>query len=390
MPDLQSPQRLWTRDFVLICVINLVIFTAFLMLLPTLPVYVERLGGQESMVGMITGIFTVAAVAVRPWVGFELDRRGRKGVFLAGLAVFVAVAAAYQFTSTILWLVILRVIHGVGWGGSTTASGTIAADIIPPFRRGEGMGYYGLFNNLAMALAPAFGLFLISRFGFSELFTTSSLLALLALLLAAAMRMPPLPKEGGARPALFETSSLPPALIMFFITFTWGGVISFLSLYAMEKGIANIGIYFTIYAVVLMVVRPISGAISDRHGPAPVVVPGLIFISLAMLFLAEAQNLWWFVLATVLNGLGFGATQPTLQALTINLAPPTRRGAANATFFSAFDLGIGAGAILLGIVSQLAGFSYMYLIAALSGPAGLLVFYGQNRRKNIPAQQELQ
>lgn len=251
------------------------------------------------------------------------------------------------------------------------------------------MGYYGLFNNLAMALAPALGLLLINRFGFGELFTTSSLLALLALLLAAVMRVPPAPKGGSAQPALLETSSLPPAVIMFFITFTWGGVVSFLALYAMEIGIANIGIYFTIYALVLMVVRPVSGAISDRQGPAPVVVPGLIFISLAMLALAWAQNLWWFVLAAVLNGLGFGATQPTLQALTINLAPPTRRGAANATFFSAFDLGIGAGAILLGVVSQFVGFSHMYLIAALSGPAGLLVFYRQNRRKNIPVQQEL-
>ncbi|TDA69439.1 MAG: MFS transporter [Clostridia bacterium] len=389
MSELESPQRLWTRDFVLICVVNFVIFMAFQMLMPTLPVYVGKLGGRESMIGMITGIFTVAAVAVRPWLGLELDRRGRKGIFLTGLAVFVAVAASYQFAGAILWLVLLRVIHGIGWGGSTTAAGTIAADLIPASRRGEGMGYYGLFNNLAMALAPALGLFLINRFGFGELFTTSSLLALLALLLAAAMRVPPAPRGGDAKPALFETRALPPALIMFFITFTWGGVVSFLSLYALEKGIANIGIYFTIYALVLMVVRPVSGVIADRQGPAPVVVPGLILISLAMLVLAGAQNIWWFVLAAVLNGLGFGATQPILQALTINLAPPTRRGAANATFFSAFDLGIGAGSILLGVISQLVGFNRMYLLAALSGPAGLLVFFSQYRRKNMPVQQEL-
>lgn len=375
----EGKSSLWTRDFILICAANFFVFTAFQMLMPTLPHYVGVLGGSEGIIGLVTGIFTISAVAIRPWLGLEIDRRGRRGIYLAGLLVFVIIVAGYQWAGSILALLLLRVLHGIGWGGSTTAGGTIAADLIPPSRRGEGMGYYGLFSNLAMAVAPALGLAIMRAAGFPHLFTTSALLAVIALLLVLVTHIPPAPPStaGGVKPALFEPTALVPGLVMFFVTVTWGGIVSFLSLYAESKGILNIGIYFTVYAVVLMAVRPLAGAWADRRGAAVVIIPGLICVTAAMAILAAASSLSWLLAAAVINGLGFGATQPTLQALTIERAPLTRRGAANATFFSAFDLGIGAGSVSLGLVAGRWGYAWMYTVAAFCSLVGLIVFLAQ-------------
>jgi len=372
---------LWTRDFVLICIVNFIIFAAFQLLMPVLPQYAVALGGDERMSGYVVGVFTVSAVLFRPWLGLELDRRGRKSIFLLGLSIFVIAVLGYSLVPTLALLMVLRLVHGLGWGGSTTAAGAIVADLVPSRRRGEGMGYYGMFSNLAMAVGPALGLTLIAKAGFDATFYLSAFLALIALGLALMLKVPPAPPaEEGQKPALFEPSSFQPGLVMFFVTITWGGVVAFLAQYGASLGITNMGIYFTVYAVVLMAVRPLAGVFSDRRGPAIVVIPGLIAVTLAMLVISYARTMPLFILAAVLNGLGFGAVQPVMQALTVTKAPPSRRGAANATFFSAFDLGIGLGATLLGNVAHWFSFAVMYRVAALAGVFGLVIFLVDLRR----------
>ncbi|MBC7325845.1 MAG: MFS transporter, partial [Moorella sp. (in: Bacteria)] len=163
---------------------------------------------------------------------------------------------------------------------------------------------------------------------------------------------------------------------------TYGGVVTFLTLYAAECGIANIGLFFTFYAAALMLIRPLAGMVADRRGPGPVLVPGLLAATLAILLLALARNLPVFLVAAVLYGLGFGAAQPTLQAMAVADVAPNRRGAANGTFFSAFDLGIGLGSTLLGAIARGTGFAGMYAVASLFGLAGLFVFlFGEKGRK---------
>lgn len=369
------PGRLWTRDFILICLTNLAIFTGFQLLMPALPLYLDKLGATAGMMGVVTGVFTISALLVRPWAGLQLDRQGRRGIYLAGLIIFVISVFLYNWATSLALLLVLRLVHGFGWGMSTTASGTIATDLIPPQRRGEGMGYFGLFGNLAMAVAPALGLWVARGLGFTVLFFTSTALALVGVLLASSIHYPPVQKAAdGVRPALFEASALRPSLIVFFVTITYGGVVTFIAKYAFDNGIANVGLYFTVYAVLLMASRPVAGLLFDRRGDLPVVLPGMVMLIAAMLVLAQARSLPLFLVAGALNGLGFGAVQPTLQALSVAQAPPQRRGAANGTFFSAFDLGIGIGSILLGAVAQAVGFSQMYMISAGVGVLGLLVY----------------
>lgn len=356
---------LWTRDFWLISLATFFIFTSFQMLMPTLPKYLQFLGAREGIVGLVAGLFSVSALLIRPFIGHELDRRGRRGIYLYGLGFFVLAVLAYRWAPGVWTVFAIRLFHGVAWGMVTTAAGTIVSDIVPPSRRGEGMGYYGMFANLAMAVAPASGLYVLYHYNYPPVFYGSAVLAAVALLLATRLRHNE-PRQDPPSPAapLYEPRALYPALIALLVTFNYGSVVTFLQLYAEQRGITNIGPFFTVYAVTLMSTRPFAGRLYDRLGPHSVIVPGLALIAVALLFLSQAQSLPVFLVAGILYGLGFGAAHPALQALTVTGVPPSRRGAANATFFSAFDLGIAAGALLLGLVAQVSGYPTMYLTAA--------------------------
>lgn len=382
--------RLWTKDFVLISLATFFIFMSFQMTMPTLPKYVQFLGAKESIVGLVTGVFTVSAVLIRPFVGRELDRRGRRGLYLQGLGLFIFSVLAYRWAPTAVVVLAIRFIHGLGWGAVTTAAGTIVTDLLPPARRGEGMGYYGMFSNLAMAVAPATGLFLLGRYNYPPVFFVAAAFAALAFLLATRLkRDEPLKGENLPAPALFEPRTLQPALVTFLIALSYGCLVTFLPLYAEHQGISNIGPFFTVYAVTLLVIRPLAGRLYDRYGPPTALVPGLALLIFALVLLSRAQTWAAFLLAGTFYGLGFGSAQPALQALTVADVPPSRRGAANATFFSAFDLGIGLGAIALGMVAQSIGYPGMFLAAAggvILALAAYLFFHVLSRgRKILPS-----
>ncbi|MDD3654396.1 MAG: MFS transporter [Desulfotomaculaceae bacterium] len=374
----EKQTSLWTRDFILICLANLTIFLGFQMLLPTLPVYVKFLGGDEAMTGLVIGVFTISAVLVRPFVGMALDVYGRKIIYLSGLLIFLLSSLAYNWAPTVLVLLAIRFIHGFGWGAASTAGGTIASDIIPKKRLGEGMGYYGLAATLSMAVAPAAGLYIINQYNFTWLFIVSASLGFITVLVGMAIKYHRVDGTG-QRGTLFEKSVFKPSAVMFLATTTYGSIVSFIALYADQKGIANIGIFFTVYAITLTLIRPIAGMLVDRRGFNVVVLPGIIFIVLSMAALSQAYNLWIFLLSGIIYGIGFGSVHPSMQALAVKYVAPNRRGAANATFFSAFDLGIGTGAILWGYVSKAVGYSQMYLLAAIPAALALVIYLLHNK-----------
>ncbi len=360
---------LWTANFVLIMVANFLVFVSFQMLLPTMPVYVQKLGATEDIVGFVIGIFTVTSVAIRPFAGRSIDSRGRRSVYFFGLATIVVSIVAYDLIPTVVMILLMRLIHGVGWGVATTASGTIATDMIPRARLGEGMGYYGLTTVVAMAVAPALGLQVMASLGFSALFYGSSAICVLGACCAQFIKYLPVEQRraGGTegRSALLEKRAFIPSILIFFINLSYGAIVTFIALYAARFEIHNIGIFFTVYALALFIARPLFGRLIDRKGFDIAIIPGTLCIGLAMLTLFAAQGLQYFIAAAFLYGIGGGAVAPSLQAMAVRDVPPQRRGAANGTFMSGFDLGIGTGAILCGIVAKLTGYSVMYLLTLL-------------------------
>lgn len=372
-------EPLWTKDFITICLANLAIFLGFQVIMPTIPLYVAELGGSESIVGLVIGVFTISAVIVRPLAGRALDTYGRKPLFLMGLAVMALTTLAYNWASTVVVLLALRLIHGVGWGAGTTASGTIAADVVPKSRLGEGMGYFGLASTLSMAVAPALGLYIVIHYNFTTLFYLATGLTVIALAISlglktANIQQPHQDEKVKGLAGMFEPKAYRPSLVIFFVTTTYGAMVSFIALYAAQRGIANIGIYFTVYAVVLSITRPVLGMVLDRKGYDIVVIPGLVLIALGVVILGLAQDLTMFLVAAVVYAAGFGAVHPSMQAMTVRNVPPHRRGAANGTFFSSFDLGIGIGSVIWGAVAQVLGYSTMYILASIPVGIALLVY----------------
>ncbi|RSK29139.1 MFS transporter [Bacillus sp. HMF5848] len=377
-------EKIWTRDFTIICISNFFIFLAFQMTLPTIPLFVEELGGNNQLIGVVVGIFTFSALLIRPFAGHALESKGRGFVYLIGIGTFVISVGSFGFAGGLAFLFLMRIVQGLGWGFSTTASGTIATDLIPPKRRGEGMGYYGLFGNVALALGPTLGLTLAGVLTFKQLFITCASLGIMALLLASRIRYKKI--EQVAVPTkrwdLYEKSAVPPSILLFFITVTFGGIASFLPLYTTQKGIDGIQWYFLLYALALMLTRTFTGKIYDKKGHRAVFPVGAFSILVSMLLLAWLPNSVVLYAGAILFGLGFGTIQPALQAWAVQSAPINRRGMANATFFSSFDLGVGVGAITFGQIAHWFGYSSIYIAAAFSVALSLALYFTAIGRKH--------
>ncbi|WP_160725718.1 MFS transporter [Bacillus sp. USDA818B3_A] len=371
-------EKIFTKDFVLICLANFFIFLGFQMTLPTIPLFVEELGGNDQLIGFVVGIFTFSALLLRPYAGNALETKGRGFVYLLGLAIFALSVGSFGFLTSIGLLFLMRVVQGVGWGFSTTASGTIASDLIPVTRRGEGMGYYGLSGNLALAFGPSLGLILTGVISFSSFFLICAGLGLVALILSSRItykKVEQKPVKEKGKLDLYEKGALKPSILMFFITVTFGGIAAFLPLFAADKHISGIQIYFLLYALALMITRTFAGQLYDRKGHQAVFIPGTLLILAAMILLAWLPNSLVLYVAAISYGLGFGMVQPALQAWSIEKVQVNRRGMATATFYSFFDLGVGIGAMAFGQISHLFGYSSIYRTSAVSIVISMLLYY---------------
>ncbi|WP_110933523.1 MFS transporter [Paenibacillus bouchesdurhonensis] len=366
-------ERLWTKSFIFMTVGTLLLFTGFYLLLPTLPLFIKELGGDEAQVGMVTGAFMLSAVIFRPIVGVLLDRFGRRPFIIWGLILFALAMYMYDWIGGIAVLIWIRIVHGMSWAVSTTALFTAATDMIPATRRGEGMGWFGTAMTLAMAIAPLFGIWVVQHLSYSALFLSAVGLSVAALLFTFGAKIPFQPQKRTTRIELFEKSVLPVTAAVFFLTIAYGGITTFVPLLASSVKV-NSGTFFLVYAVTLFLIRPIAGKLSDRHGEAFVIIPSLMITILALMVLSFSAGLFGMLTSAVLYGIGFGSAQPTLQAATIRLAHPERRGGANASLLTATDLGIGLGAIVLGWISQHTSYQVLFTVSAASVAFSLLLF----------------
>lgn len=379
--------RLFTPTFILICLATFAFFFAFYVLLPTIPLYAVILGSLESEIGLIVGAFSFSALILRPLAGRAIDSIGRRVVMLGGALVFFLAPLAYQWAWSTPTLLAGRLFHGMGMGLFTTAATAVVTDIAPLPRRGEAMGYFGMSANLAMAGAPAVGMAIVDRFSFPVLFAASAAVAGIAVGLSWWVE-----ETGTRRPAtasvmsldsLFSRRALFPAGIALALMLSYGAIVTFLPIHGRDVGMANPGLFFTVYAATLLVVRAKAGGLSDRVGRWRVIVPGMALVAAAMVVLGLSSSPAAILTVGVLYGLGFGAAQPALMALTADRVEAHERGRAMATFYAALELGIGSGAFLLGLIFARAGFLAMCLVAAAMALAGAWAC-GIGSRRSLP------
>ena len=362
----KSNPSFFKGDFALVFFTSLLMFTAFYFMLPTLPVFLTReLKIDEAQTGIILSVYTLAALLIRPFTGFFIDRYGRKFFYLPSLLLFAVLFLAYPFAGIFVIMLIVRFVHGAIWGVSTTTGSTLIVDIVPADRRGEGIGLYGLAMTFPMALGPFIGLQITRNNNYLLMFLCAAVLALFGFILALFIKYPVL-KTGRKTPFsfrnLFESTSLPVTFNLLLINISYGGLVSFVSLYGLKTGVGNTGLFFIVFASGIALARIYMGKIFDRHGPKALAIAGILLLVAGHLILGLILSLPGFLTAGFLLGIGSGIIFPTFQAMVNNLAPAHRRGAANSTLFSGLDLGIGLGMLLTGYLAHSIGLPETYLI----------------------------
>ena len=364
------------------------------LLFAVLPLFVvNELHGARSQVGLIMGAFAISAVLARPLSGRIVDLWSRKTALRIGSLIYWISPALYTLAASVPMMFALRFFHGIGIAIYTTAGSVFVADNAPPARRGEAMGYYGMAMNLAMSIGPALGIALIDHIGFHGLFWLASLLGLGSFVLVQFLHEPiRLHVHAGQtleRPALFSRVALFPGFVAMCMTMTFGTVVSFLPLFVQQHNLGNAGLFFVVYSVVVVLLRPLSGRLSDRFGRATIIIPGMFFLVLSMVVLAYSVSMFGLLSAAVLQGIGFGAVHPSIMALVVDRSTAHDRGPALATVMMAFDIGVGVSAIGFGQVLERTDFTTMYLCAAGIALAGALtvivVTFFQREKHSSPA-----
>jgi MFS family permease len=374
-----SEFSLLSRNFTFVCLSSFLYFGSFYLLLPTIPQFVADLGGTTSQIGVVVGIFTMSSVVLRPYFGKLADRYGRKKMMLFGSGLFALLFAIYSQVQEIVPLYLLRVFHGIAHGSYLAAVFAYVADLAPLKRRGEVMGVYGVANVVAMALFPAWGSMIIaSTHDFSRLFLFSTITAGAAFLTVFFVDEIK-PEENQKQTVSVWTVARQPAVLVASLTFftaatVYGAVITFLPVYAPKQGLANIGIFFTTYAIFTLISRVIAGKLSDRYGRRKVILPFLILLTIATFLLPFLQSLYLLVLIGACFGLGFGAFMPALNAFVVDSTLPHERASALAFFTAFMDVGITTGAVILGIVGEYWGYATMYGVGGIVVSLGFILF----------------
>lgn len=361
-------------------VINFFVFLNHLMILSTFPFYIEHLEGTEAIAGIAAAAFAFVAVVFRPFIGWVLDTGKRRIILVLGLIGMGMMPLGYMSVGFIVSALVCRMVHGFSLACANTASNTIASDLLPRSRFGEGMGYFGTSIALATAGAPALGLFLMNRWGFPALFVFSSVICFVSLVMLAAMKLPviEMKKVKFEVSSLFDANALPASVTLFVFLLTFGALENFLAKFAAEAGLPSGGVFFAVMALVLLIVRMTTGKTVDRYGEGLFIYTCNLAMFIALLLLAFVPNTVTYLLSAALVGYGFGGIAPALQAVAVFLAPPERRGAANSTYLCAYDLGFGFGAGIAGGLITAMGYSSMFALLSVANVASVLlyVFWG--------------
>ena len=391
--------KLWSKDFIALVMTNGLLFASFHFLLPTLPMYADHLGATGTEIGLIGGIFGFSAIFIRLFTDIGVRVLGKKNSLYAGLFLSILATMSYFIFDSIDAIILARVVHGFGFGLSTTFATAIAADVIPAARRGEGVGYLGLGSTAAMALAPALGLSMLLDLGPGVLFTFSAVMSLLAIgtakVCSETETVPALPVpavHSSVHNRLFEAGTGVPAVLTILFGAAYGSVNTFIAMLANETGIGHAGLFFVIGTLFIFISRPFGGRLFDRKGPFFVILPGSIFFIVALVLIFMAMSLPFLLLASVFYGLGGGLLLPALMTWMLNLVQADRRSAAGATFYNMLDIGTSSGLILLGSLAGSIGYAAMYRYVAVIMVVFVLFFLLQNhfhRRNQVQEPEEI-
>ena len=391
---METRERLWNRNYLRVMTANFALFFAFYLLTPLLPLYlVERFDATKDVVGLVLSGYTLTALLARPFSGFLVDSFPRKRVLMVCYALFFIFFGGYLGASSLLLFTIVRTLHGAPFGALTVANSTMAIDVLPSSRRNEGIGYYGLSNNLAMAIAPTVAIYLYKATdNFELLFWLALLIAGLGMAVDAGVKNEQSKPHAPARPKgekvrwvsmdrFFLLRGWLLAVNMVFFGFCFGVMSNYLAIYSKEvMGITGgTGTWFLLLSLGLVCSR-LQGAKALREGKLVMnASEGVIISSVAYLVFVLFPNSFGYYASAVMLGLGNGHMWPAFQNMIISMAHHNERGTANSTLLISWDVGIGVGVLAGGFVAELIGYKAAFWMVAVAQLAGMAIFLLRTR-----------
>ena len=392
--------KLVTSSYCFILAANFMLYFGFWLLIPVLPFYLsEVFSAGNSTIGIILSCYTVAALCIRPFSGYFLDSFARKPLYLMAYFIFMTMFAGYIIAGSLTLFIMFRIIQGVSFGMVTVGGNTVVIDIMPSSRRGEGLGYYGLSNNIAMAVGPMSGLFLHDAgMSFTTIFCCSLGSCMAGFVCASLVKTPykpPVRREPISLDRFILLKGIPAGISLLLLSIPYGMTTNYVAMYAKQIGInATTGFFFTFMAIGMAISRIFSGKIVDRGKITQVISAGLYLVVFSFFLLSACVYLisWNNMVCTIVFfsvalflGVGFGIMFPAYNTLFVNLAPNSQRGTATSTYLTSWDVGIGIGMLTGGYIAEVSTFDKAYLFGACLTIVSMLYFNGKvapNYHKN--------
>ena len=382
-PETVASDRLWNRSFIFCVLNNLFLFTYYFAFLTILPVYIMKsLGGSVKEAGLALTVFLMSSIAIRPFSGLIIQKLGAKLSFRGSELLFVLFAFSYLFADQLWILLLVRFIHGIWFSVLTTVAVPVANEFIPEHRKGEGTGYYVMSTNLAVVFGPLIALTVLQYSDFMTLFQVLTAIICVGFIFCLMIPMKKTQTVSTKKPLakdelstqknafelhdILELKVVPIGLVALLTAFAYSSIMSFIAAYAESKQlIAYVSLFFIIFAISMIVVRPWVGKWFDRKGANSVIYPSFVFFAMGLVIISVMSNQWVLWLAAVFIGIGYGSLFPCFQTIAIQSVPKERMGHAIATFFTLFDFGMAMGSVIIGVLIAQFDYSPTYLFCAL-------------------------
>ncbi|MQW92530.1 MFS transporter [Acinetobacter wanghuae] len=397
----QQP-ALWTRNFILVSLMNFQLVLVFYLLVVVIVGYVvAELHASTAQAGLVSGLFIVGTLIGRLLVGKFLNRFGRKTTLIVGLSGFLIFSGLYFIHMSVGALLFVRFFHGFMMGVASTVLGTVIAQILPPKRRGEGIGYYSMSSTLGTAIGPFLAIWMMLHVGYTAIFTLSTLVSISCLLVAFMVNIPnslqgnknSQPTTTSNKPSFIshfiEIKALPIALIMLFASICYSGVLSFVNFYAKEIDLVQAAsLFFLMYAIAILCSRPFTGPLMDRKGENIIMYPAFLVMAIALYLLSQAESSTMLLICAALLGLGYGNVQSVCQTVAVKSTTLDRMGFATSTFFIFLDAGLGFGPYFIGMALDFIDYRQLYMYSAIASLICIGLYYvlhGRHATQKITA-----
>lgn len=384
-------EKLWNSNYTKVWIANFMIFFSFMLLAPMLPLYMsDTFDANKDIIGIVLSGYTLTALLIRPFSGFFVDSFPRKKVLLICYFLFFIFFAGYLAAGTLLIFAIVRTLHGAPFGATTVSNSTVAIDVLPPSRRAEGIGYYGLSNNIASAIGPSVAIWIHEVTGSYDLiFLLSLIFAGIGFAVNSTLKIRPReivqnrPKLSFDR--FFLVKGWSEGLAMVCYAFSYGVIATYIAIYGKEElGITGgSGVYFILLSAGLIMSRLI-GSRTLREGKIVRNASLGICVSVCgYLVFAALHNPVGFYASALIIGLGNGHMWPAFQTMFINLAPHTQRGTANSSILISWDIGVGLGILVGGVFVEHFGYHSAFWVAWILNAVGVLFYFAYVRNNYL-------